>query len=289
MLLRPIISFLILILSGSAHAQTTFNIVNYHLSGIATGWGRSVVEQPDGYLMWSVQWAYDSTTSAMFATKFDLEGNYLWEKQYHRPGYNTDFVFYDPVVKVDGGFAAAVSFFTSTAPNETYLFRFNEEADTLWSKLIRIDTLPTGNHGTRNLIALPDGGFLHSGWCNVPSDRGCITRLDSEGNYMWEQTYVGSQYIFSSRITNDGGFVLCMSNSTFPNRAAIIRTDSLCQQQWRRSFGGHAWVIGSGVLPIDDGFLIPGAFEGASFDVAFDGLVEEDVVHGHSMIWDLVQ
>ncbi len=120
---------------AGAFAQN-FNVV-HHNQNMLGGSGRSVFEQPDGYMMFSVQWSWDSTTSALFAAKFDLEGNFLFEKQY-QTNRNMGPGIMDPIALVEqGGYMAAVTLFGGSAPNQTYLYRFDLQGDTLWTVFVK--------------------------------------------------------------------------------------------------------------------------------------------------------
>ncbi len=244
------------------HAQTNFNIVNHQQNMLPTGGGRSVFELPDGYMMFSHQLLDNEVNSAVHLTKFDLEGNYLFEVPYTGNNQNTTTGWLDPVIAdMNGGFTSAVSHFSSSTFDKTFIYRFAEDGDTLWTKLFRMDTLAFGNHGTRQLIQLPDGGYLHCGWCNVPGFGGCITRLDAEGNYLWERIYPNAQYILSMSRTNDGGFILGTLNSNYLDRGTVFKTDELGLLQWQKNFGGHAITDGVGSMQLPDGaYLVPGAW-----------------------------
>src|SRR5690606_9969411 len=135
--------------------------------------------------------------SAYFATKFDLNGEYLWEKQYHTPERNVDPGFIDIAIPlVQGGFAASLTFFASGALTKTYLYRFDNNADTLWTRLIKEDSSLEWNHGTRGIRQLSDTTFLHWGWCE--GNVGCISFLDSTGQVLSVQQYSNTHYIFSA-------------------------------------------------------------------------------------------
>src|SRR5690606_14228182 len=103
----------------------------------------------------------------------------------------------DPVTLVDTlGYAVSVSFYGGAEPKQTYLFIFDLNGDTLWTNQFREDS----DNGTRQLIRLADGRYLHCGWCSVPEVGACITLLDVGGSVLWNKIYsyaeYNTQYIF---------------------------------------------------------------------------------------------
>jgi len=81
-----------------ALAQTAFNVVREHPSTLSYNGALSVSELTDGYLMFSYGWSLDSTVGAVQIAKFDLEGNFLWEKE-HRRERNAQPGIIDPIRK----------------------------------------------------------------------------------------------------------------------------------------------------------------------------------------------
>jgi len=116
----------------------------------------------------------------------------------------------------------------------------------------------SGNHGTRQLLALADGGFLHCGWCanNPPGQGGCITRLDSAGSILWERVYPQAEYIKNARELADGGFVLGGSRNADQDEAVVIRTDSAGNVQWVRYNGVYAFTGGNQAVQTDQGDIL---------------------------------
>jgi len=257
--MRAYVQILACVLSAASAAQTTFNVVRHHPSILSYAGGISVFEQQDGYLMFSYGWSLDSAVGAVQIAKFDFEGNFLWDTEHSRqrymfPGY------IDPIARIsDTCFVAGMTEFGGLAPNITWLYWFNAQGDTIRTRFLKSDSgLVDANHGTRQLVALADGGFLHCGWCGVPQNTGCITRLDSAGAFLWERVYPGTNYIFNATELADGGFVLGGSRppDVPQNQAVVIRTDSAGNVQWVRYHGQYAITGGEQALVDDDGSIL---------------------------------
>jgi len=143
------------------------------------------------------------------------------------------------------------------------LYWFDAEGDTIRTRFFKSDSASTdGNHGGRQLVALPDGGFLHCGWCSDPINTGCITRLDSSGAILWERLYLGTKSIYFATPLSNGGFILCGARSEQLNSAVVIQTDSSGIAQWTRYHGGHTLTAtGERALVHDTGdILVPGSY-----------------------------
>ncbi|MBK8227180.1 MAG: T9SS type A sorting domain-containing protein [Flavobacteriales bacterium] len=268
------LTLLFVVAVHAAWSQTTFNVVREHPSILSYNGALSVNELADGYLMFSFGWSLDSAVAAVFATKFDLEGNFVWEKEHRRerdiyPG------IVDPIASISGGrFVGAMSEYGDTLPETTYLYWWNSEGDTIRTRFLKSDSnVVSGNHGTRQLLALADGGFLHCGWCanTTPGQGGCITRLDSAGAILWERIYTQAQYILNAHEAPDGGFVLGGYRNGQQDRAVVIRTDSAGNVQWVRYHGLYAGT-GAHRAQIDEqgNVLVPGNWKDDPSPLTYD-------------------
>jgi hypothetical protein len=258
--------FLIASLSlGSAIGQTTFNVVREHPSVLSYNGALSVNEVNDGYLMFSFGWSLDSTVGAVFITKFDLEGTFQWEKE-HKRDRTTSPGIIDPIAAISGDrYVGAMTAYGGQAPKVTYLYWWNNSGDTLCTRFLKSDSsVISGTHGTRQLIALADGGFLHCGWCanTPPGQGGCITRLDSTGTILWERIYPQAEYVDNARETPSGGFVLGGQRNAQQDEAVVIRTDSAGNVQWGRYHGLHGVTGGNqALLDDEDNVLMAGLWK----------------------------
>ncbi|MBK7381351.1 MAG: T9SS type A sorting domain-containing protein [Ignavibacteriales bacterium] len=141
-----------------------------------------------------------------------------------------------------------------------------QEPDTLWTK--RID----GNYSedvAYDVEELTDGGFAVVGYTNatLTPNNGFdiwLIRIDSNGNILWTRTYGGSgdDFGYSMKKTDDGGFILAGETKSFGAGESdfyLIRTDSLGDTLWTRTFGGvnndYAWSVEK---TSDGGFVIAG-------------------------------
>lgn len=262
-LIRSILSCALLFVGVACKPQTTFNVVQHHPSTLSYNGAVSVNELSDGYLIFSYGWSLDSTVGAVHAIKHDLEGNFQWLKE-HRRARNAQPGVMDPIARIsDDRFVAAMTEYGGDAPKVTYLYWWNSEGDTIRTRFMKSDsTAVEGSHGTRQLVALSDGGFLHCGWCSDPINTGCITRLDSTGTILWEKLYTNTNTINNATQLEDGGFVLGGTRNGNLDKAVVIRTDSLGVVQWTRYHGVYAsTTTGHRCLVDQDGTIrMPGSW-----------------------------
>ncbi|MBK7379452.1 MAG: T9SS type A sorting domain-containing protein [Ignavibacteriales bacterium] len=144
-----------------------------------------------------------------------------------------------------------------------------QEPDTLWTK--RID----GNFSedvAYDVEELADGGFAVVGYTNatLTPNNGFdiwLIRIDSNGNILWTRTYGGSgdDFGYSMKKTDDGGFILAGETKSFGAGESdfyLIRTDSLGDTLWTRTFGGInndiCWSVDN---TKDSGFVLSGEKE----------------------------
>ncbi|HRD53839.1 MAG TPA: T9SS type A sorting domain-containing protein [Flavobacteriales bacterium] len=263
---RLLTPLLCLLFAQESGAQFTFNVVQEHPSVLSYNGACSVFEQQDGYVVFSVGWALDSTVGSTQITKYNSEGDIQWQKEHRREARSVYPGIIDPVAEISGSrYVAAMDEYGGPDPIVTYIYWWNSEGDTIRTRFFKSDSnVVNGNHGTRQLLALSDGGFLHCGWCanTPPGQGGCITRLDSTGSILWERVYPQTEYILNACEAPDGGFVLGGSRNAAQDEAVVIRTDSAGNVQWLRYHGLHAGTGAQRALINEQGnVLVPGSWK----------------------------
>lgn len=88
-----------------------------------------------------------------------------------------------------------------------------------------------------------------------------LLKINSEGKYQWQNTFGGIniENCFSVQQTNDSGFVICGYTNSFGNGgydAYLIKTDSLGNYQWQKTYGGSDWDFAYWAEQTNDGGYI---------------------------------
>ncbi|MCA9782629.1 MAG: hypothetical protein KC518_03540 [Candidatus Cloacimonetes bacterium] len=161
----------------------------------------------------------------------------------------------------DGGFLVAGdtrSF--GSGLSDLWLLRVDSEGDTLWTRTIG----GVGDDHPGDLLASADGGAVI---CGTTRSSGAgfsdfwLLKVDSGGTVLWERTYGGEleDECWTLGAAADGGFLLVgntRSQGLGVTDLWLVRTDSLGQQQWNRSYGGSQADGGYGALELEGGDLL---------------------------------
>jgi hypothetical protein len=110
----------------------------------------------------------------------------------------------------------------------------------------------------------------------------------SDGSLIWSKTYGGVEDDdgCSIRSTLDNGFVICGTTNSFGGGSNIylIRTDSLGDTLWTRSYGGPAGETGGAVRTLSDGgFIIVGST--GSYGVGYSSVYLIRVNQSGDTLW----
>jgi hypothetical protein len=199
----------------------------------------------------------------VYLLKTDSIGNEEWERCYGGAGtqYSQGFTVAD-----DGGFVIVGQTNVSLNYN-IYLLKTDSSGNLLWER--QISSIEDNCSGW-DIDLTVDGGFIICGWCYWDTSAfdytdGFLLKTDGSGNVLWSRTY-GSTYddwLISLHQCQDGGFISTgykSINSTWYD-AYLIKTDSLGNLEWERTFGGDYGDLAYDVeLEEDGGFVLVGAY-----------------------------
>ena len=138
----------------------------------------------------------------------------------------------------------------------------------------------TGDEWAFSVINTSDGGFAFAGY-TTSSGAGkadvWLVKTDSSGNQQWNRTYGGKGFDWASSVieTSDGGYAV--AGSTYASDEMVydcwlVKTDSLGNQQWNKTYGGpYNDYAASVVQTIDGGYAISGiknSFNDGGYSIA---------------------
>ncbi len=184
-------------------------------------------------------------------------------------------VFYQSEYEEQGRFEAGwsllasdsrhVVYYSHASPNVGFQFalrKVDAEGATLWLHEYG-DTAITS--AATHAIETRDFGFLLIGQEANSSDGDMhVIKTDSVGNLEWEKSFGGNLFDCgnSAALTEDGGFLILgwtRSYGAGERDFYLIKTDSLGNQQWQRTYGGGGDEGGFGIILLNDGnYLLAG-------------------------------
>ena len=144
-------------------------------------------------------------------------------------------------------------------------FTIAQPPDTLWTKTFGGSNIDIGH----SVQQTSDGGFIITGYTRsygATSGRNVwLIKTDSFGSEQWNNTFGGNDDDEGQSVkqTSDGGYIIAGHTKSFGaglNDVYLIKTDSLGNQLWTRTFGGSNDDEGYSVLQTaDNGYLVAGA------------------------------
>jgi hypothetical protein len=133
---------------------------------------KSVIELNDGSLLIGGNYG----NGRLFTTKIAANGDSLWTKTYHYPGFVSG-----SMVKLfrdnEGALTLCGTVTRQGAGSWFYLFRLNEEGDTVYTKRFAI------NGAVKDLVQLEDSGYVFT--TNNQNINGRIYRVNKEMGQVW--------------------------------------------------------------------------------------------------------
>ncbi len=133
---------------------------------------------------------------------------------------------------------------------------------------VQPDTMWTKTYGGSNIDVgycvqqASDGGYAICGYTRsfgTLSGRNMwLIKTDSSGNQLWNNTYGGNadDEAYSVQQTSDGGYILAGYTKSQGAGAAdviLVKTDSLGNELWKKTFGGTSDEEGYGVVQLPGG------------------------------------
>ena len=217
-----------------------------------------------GFIIGAHSGSFGAGSHDVYLIKCDANGEIVWTKVYG--GSSADGA-YSIQQTVDGGYiiSAHVNSF-GAGLHDVYLIKTDAQGDTLWTKIYG----GSNEDRLRAVQQTTDGGYIlvsetlsfGAGSADV-----YLVKTDSSGNLMWTKTYGGSaaDYGYSVRQTLDEGYIIAGYTSSFGTGMSdvyLIRTDSIGDISWAKTYGGNSSDFGYSVRQTtDEGYIVAGYTE----------------------------
>ncbi len=190
--------------------------------------------------------------------KFNKFGDTIWTRTYGSGGLD----YGGPLKKTnDGNFVCMGQTINFGSGNyDAYLVKINPNGDTIWTKAVggplidlagNITVLP--NDDLVILGALDSIGF---GLTDV-----YLTKIDKNGILKWSRIYDGANTcsVIAIEQTSTGGFLLAGSTKNYSGGdfdIFIIKTDSLGNLDWAKTYGGSSDEGSSRIVKLGNSYII---------------------------------
>jgi hypothetical protein len=208
------------------------------------GGGNSFIETYQGNLIIS---GFDNGAGEALLVSLDSLGSLQWAKTYG-VGW-----FFD-LTKTSDSCAIAVGMSSVTGAQSAFILKINYSGDTLWNIHLR----SAGDEVfAQAIIESHDSGFVITGNSNTNASNDYnifLTKLDKNGHVFWFHKFIapGSDAGYDVYETSDSGFIIACGTSSFGQGIVLIKTDSLGNLIWSRTYGSIDDEYGHSVLQVND-------------------------------------
>ena len=247
---------LLLLFSTLLLAQAPDTLWTKTYGGAQEDWGYSVQQTTDkGYIVAGYTGSFGSYD--VYLIKTDSLGDTLWTKTYG--GANND-VGYSVQQTSDKGYIIAGVTESFGSGSEVYLIKTDSLGDTLWTESYGGPNDESGLSVQQTF----DQGYIVAGYIWSADFDVYLIKTDSLGDSLWAKTYGGAWHdaAWSVQQTTYKGYIIVGFAESFgPGSMAVylIKTDSLGNSLWARTYGGTGWDLAYAVQQTpDNGYIVTG-------------------------------
>ena len=224
-------------------------------------WTISVQQTLDlGYIIAGYTLSTESGVGNTWIIKTDTNGKVIWTNTFG--GSNISDARFAHQTS-DGGYIIIGSIPSSRENTDIWLIKTDEFGDSVWTKTFGGEKSDYGFFVQQT----SDGGYILTGGTESYGKDSWdlwIIKTDIAGDTIWTKTFGGIRSDVGETVvqTTDGGYLITGSTESFGsgnNDAWIIKTDSLGNLLWERTYGGSDDDLGiSGRQTSDGGYIITG-------------------------------
>jgi len=218
--------------------------------------GNSVQQTTDGGYIVVGSTAAGGTD--VYLIKTNSLGDTLWTRTYG--GNNQDWGS-SAQQTTDGGYiVVGYTQSYSAGGSAVYLIKTNGSGDTLWTRTYG----GTDDGEGSSVQQTSDGGYVVAGWTGsiaAASYDVYLIKTDSSGDTLWTRAYGGTNSDRGNSVqqTTDGGYIVAgytYSYGAGNQDVYLIKTNSLGDTLWTRTYGGTDYDYGRSVQQTSDGGYI---------------------------------
>ena len=211
-----------------------------------------------GYIITGSTESFGNGGKDVWLIKTDSQGNEDWNQTF---GDILNDVGESVQQTADGGFIiAGWTYSFSNGNSDSWLIKANSNGGEEWSKNFGGSNADVG----LSVAQLNDGGYIVTGYTESlgsAAKDAWLYKTDMQGNALVIELFGGSGDDIGESVlqTNDGGYIVTGYTESFGNGGNdiwLFRTDSDCNQEWSRTFGGSNNDFGKSVRQTNDGGYI---------------------------------
>ena len=215
-----------------------------------------------GYILGGATVSFGAGDEDFYLVKTNSSGDTLWTRTYGGSGFERA---QSVQQTADGGYIVAgrtTSF--GAGSNDFYLVKTTSLGDTLWTRTYGGSSDDLAN----SVQQTADGGYIVAGWTESFGGAGgdCyLVKTNSQGDTLWTRIYGGglTDWAAHARQTTDGGYIVVGYTESFGAGNYdfyLLKTNSLGDTLWTRTYGGGGSDVGLSVRQTTDGGYILGGY-----------------------------
>ncbi|GAB4137879.1 MAG: hypothetical protein Fur0041_12740 [Bacteroidia bacterium] len=173
-------------------------------------------------------------------------------------GASSEYGYAVKTVGTDGYILAGTT--NANGITDGFIVRVDTAGVVKWAKIYGHDNVDV----LQSIKMLPDSGFIAAGYTNSKGAGGYdgwLLRLNKLGDTLWTKTYGTSDwdFFYDVYVLHDSGFVICGGTYGLGNGDEdmyVIRTDSLGNVQWTKTWGGAQKDEARRIIETGDSLLV---------------------------------
>lgn len=193
-----------------------------------------------------------------YIVKIDSSGNMEWQKNFG--GTGTDEAWGIQQTSDGGYIMSGYTTSPETGIQDAYLVKLNSSGGMEWENSYG----GSAPDWFDSIQETTDNGYIVAGATSTSSDDtsdAYLIKINSTGTIEWQNTYGGSSYdgAYNVQKTSDGGYVMTgstRSSGVGYSTMYLVKTDSLGNLEWEKSYGGGGFEGASEVQQTPDGGYI---------------------------------